>query len=168
MATPAGSMVGKIGPAAAGAGRFTGACILAAGWLLFVVSFFLPATDVLQRAGTPAGAPLVGWQAARAAWVALAAQPLVFLVEPRALLFLLAPLANLIALLSPLLAIGAPQRAGGLAIVFLLAALAALSLPKTLTGNLFIGFYVWVGSFALLSAGCAWIGRNAPRPWDEE
>lgn len=141
--------------------RLFGALIVGVGWLAFITSFFLPATNVVERGGTSPGTPLVGWDAAISSIRVLAAQPLVFVVEPRAWLFLIFPLLNLGVLLSPAVAVSMPKKVGWLALVLLPAAIVPQTLPKTLTGDLFVGFYVWIGSFVTLAVGYILISLTA-------
>jgi len=133
---------------------------IAAAYLLFVASMFLPATNILQRAGTPSGTPLSGRQALSSIQV-LGAQPLVFVVEPRALLLLAFPPLNLLMLLSPLFVAFQRGWSFWLAFVLVPGGLLALALPESLTGDLFVGFYAWVGSLFLMSAGCIWLGLGS-------
>lgn len=139
--------------------RLAGATIAAA-YLLFVTSMFLPATNILQRAGTPPGTPLSGWQALSSIQV-LGAQPLVFVAEPRALLLVTFPALNLLMLLSPLFV--AIQRGWSFWLAFFLVpgGLLLLALPESLTGDLYVGIYAWIGSLFLMSAGCIWLGLGS-------
>lgn len=70
-------------------------------WLLFVISFFLPATNVVEVGGTVPGTPLTGWQAFTSSVGVLAGQPLIIIAEPRTLLFLTFPFINLTMLFAP-------------------------------------------------------------------
>jgi hypothetical protein len=130
------------------------AAFVAIGWVLFIVSFCLPATNVVEAAGTPPQTPIAGWDAAILSLRVISAQPIVILAEPRSLLFIVFAVVNTVMLLSPPFVLFAPKRAFWLAAVFIAAGLVALSLPKDLVGDLFIGFYAWVASFFILSAGC--------------
>jgi hypothetical protein len=135
---------------------------VAAGWVAFVASLFLPATNVVERGGTPPGTPLVGWDAAVSAVTVPLSSPLVFLAEP--LVLLLIPLAavNVVLLASPLVVAGVPDRAPWLAAVLLPAGVVAVFLPSSLKGQVFVGFYMWVGSCIVVAAGCVAAGLSAP------
>jgi hypothetical protein len=133
--------------------RLIGALVVGTGWLVFVTSFFLPATNVVERGGTPPGTPLVAWDAAISSVTLLAAQPLVLVAEPKAFLFLLFPLLNLSVLLSPAIALQAPDKAAWMATVLVLAAMVPMTLPKSLIGDVFVGFYAWLGSFIIMAIG---------------
>jgi hypothetical protein len=122
-------------------------------WLMFIVSFFLPATNRLEMGGTPPGTPLTGWQAFTSSLFVLGAQPLIVIAQPLTLLFLTFPFINLGMLLSPLVALSWERAA---LLSFLLVPCGALPwiFPKDVTGDFFIGFYVWDASFFVMSAGC--------------
>jgi hypothetical protein len=135
--------------------------IIIVGWLAFIASFFLPATNVVERGGAPPGTALVGWDAAVSSVQLVAAQPLVIFAEPKALLFLLFPLINLVALLSPLVALSNPTKAAWLAIVLVPVAAMPLTMPKPLVGDLFIGFYFWSGSFLVMGIGYIVVGLTS-------
>lgn len=140
--------------------------VILTAWFIFLFSFFLPASNAFG--GKAAGAPISGWETFTAPLVMLAAQPLVILAEPRILMFLAFPLINLVMLLSPLVVFGEHERAPLLAFVLIPFSLLPLTLPKTLTGDLFIGFYAWIGSFFLMSVGCIWLGWAARPVFPDE
>lgn len=123
-------------------------------WLLFVLSFILPATNVLQVGGTPPGTPLTGWQAFTASISSGAFFPLMWIAEPRVLLFLIFPIANSLMLLVPIFLPVLRENSAFLAVPLLLCAVIPWFLPKTLVGDLFIGFYLWNVSFIAMSLGC--------------
>jgi hypothetical protein len=103
----------------------------------------------------PAGTPLIGWDAALSSITLPASQPLILFAEPKFLIFLVYPFINLLMLLSPTIPLFLPRPAAGLLpLVLIPAALIPLTLPKTMTGDLFIGFYLWISSFLLISTGC--------------
>jgi hypothetical protein len=141
-----------------------GAAIMAVAWLIFVASFFLPATNRLQVAGAPPGTPLTGWQALTVSIeTAMSVWGLVAVVaDPTALVFLVFPIANAAMLLAPLLIAAWDEHSAALAGLFVPCAIIPWFLPKTLSGDLFIGFYCWDASFLLMSLGCAlwpWLGE---------
>jgi hypothetical protein len=127
-------------------------------WLMFVASFFLPATNVVGRPGTRPGTPLSGWDAFYSSLMILGAHPIIVIAEPRSLLFLTFPLINLAMILIPLFALGDPEHAPVFGAPLAPLGLIPLLLPKTLTGDVFVGFYLWISSFFAMSAGCLWFG----------
>jgi hypothetical protein len=138
--------------------QFPTAIVLVA-WLMFIVSFFLPASNVLAKAGGMPGAPLTGWQTFVASQMMLA-YPLTFLLihdQPRILLFLLFPFINLVMLLAPVVVL-AWKDSWLISWIFLLFGLFPWIFPKDMTGDLFIGFYLWDLSFLLMMAGCISVG----------
>ena len=133
--------------------RYFSAVIVSAAWLIFIVSFFLPATNVVAASGTPPGTPLTGWQAFMSSLEVLAVQPLIIIVEPRTLLFLCFPFINLAMLLAPVVVL-AWDDAWLLSGLFLLFGLLPWLFPKHVTGDLFVGFYLWDLSFFTMLVGC--------------
>ncbi|HEX6960423.1 MAG TPA: hypothetical protein VF175_01040 [Lacipirellula sp.] len=132
--------------------------IIAVAWLMFFTSFFLPATNVLEAAGTAPGTPLTGWQAFSATVLAL--HPLAVLAEPKILLFLAAPVINLAMIIVPLASLVAARaglRAGPLLVPL---AIVPFGFPDKALGDLYSGFYTWVASIALMAAGCIWLGLS--------
>jgi hypothetical protein len=137
------------------------------GWALFVISFFLPATNVVERGGTLAGTPLIGWDAAVTSLALIGAQPLILVIEPKSLIFLFVPLINLLVLVSPAIALRAPEGAFWLAVVFVPTGLLLLTMPKILEGEVFVGYYLWCISFFVVSAGCIAISLSATAVLDD-
>lgn len=127
---------------------------LALAWLLFLLSFFLPATDVVQRSGTPPGTPLCGWQACIDPIHCLMLKPLILIAEPRLLLLLLYPILNLVMFVAPLLARSMDECAVFLAPVLIASPFSVWLLPDEFMGELFLGFYCWTLSFVLMGMGC--------------
>ena len=127
--------------------------VILVAWLMFIVSFFLPATNVVALAGTKPRTPLTGWQSLATALEVVVVQPLIVLIEPSTVLFLAFPFINLAMLVAPLVAL---SREGSALLSLLLILSGALPwvLPKEITGDLFVGFYLWDASFLLMSAGC--------------
>jgi hypothetical protein len=99
-------------------------------WLMFVASFFLPATNVVERGGTPPGTPLSGWDAFCSSLMVLGAQPLVVIAEPRSLLFLTFPLLNLAMIFIPLIALSHPEHAPLIGVPLIPLGLIPLLLPR--------------------------------------
>src|SRR5204863_6482162 len=80
-----------------------------------------------------------------------ALNPWAWMADPTVSLFLVFPLANAAMLLAPLLIFAFDDRAALVASLFLPCAILPWLLPKTLTGDLFIGFYCWNASFVAMS-----------------
>jgi hypothetical protein len=132
--------------------RYLPAFIVVVAWLAFVVSFALPATNVVGIAGTPPGTPATGWQAFIASLEALVCEPLLVIVEPRTLLFLAFPFINFAMLVAPWFVLSSDDGAA-FGWAFLPVGFLPWVLPKSLTGELFIGFHVWDLSFFAMFAG---------------
>jgi hypothetical protein len=147
--------------------RHLPAAIVTVAWLMFFISFFLPATNRLEMGGAPPHTPLTGWQAFTSSLFVLGALPLIVLVEPLTLLFLAFPFINLAMLLSPLVALSW-QRAAVLS--FLLIPCGALPwvFPKDVTGDFFIGFYIWDASFFVMAAGCILASIQRSQAYDSQ
>ena len=126
----------------------------AVAWLLLVVSFTLPATNVLEVAGTSSGTPLTGLQAFYGSLRTCAFSPLIWIAEPRVLLFLIFPIGNSLMLLAPMLLPMLREKSAILAPPLVLCALIPWFLPKSLLGELFFGFYLWNMSFIAMSIAC--------------
>jgi len=124
-------------------------------WIVFVVSFFLPTTDVLEMPGTPPGTPLTGWQAFTTSFEMIGYPLSILLIakDPRILVLLTFPLINFVMLFSPLAAL-AWEEAWTLSGWFMLCGSVPWLLPKEIAGHLFVGFYLWDFSFFMMSAGC--------------
>lgn len=146
-------------------GRFRsriGLLILAAGWLLFVASFALPATDVAELPGTPPGTPLNGWQAMSSGVLSVFYFPLILVAEPRTLLLLLLPVLNLGIFVCPVLLMYADEEDAPLFGTFMLICGVSISLlPWNLVGNLYYGFYCWTGSILVMALGYFVLGVMA-------
>lgn len=128
-------------------------------WVMFLASFLLPATNVLQTSGSAPGTPMTGWETMCA--VQAVANPFVLLLEPRALILLAFPIANLAMLLAPLLLPAAEDIWPAAALAFLLAAVLPCFLPADLLGDRFIGYWLWQGSFGVMAAGWGFVGIEA-------
>ena len=126
---------------------------IAAAWLLFVISFLLPATNIAQRAGTDPGTPLTGWQTFCSS-VFSAANPLIWIAEPGVMLFLIFPFANALMFHAPLLVLILRERSALIALLLVPCAVVPWFLPKVLLGDLFVGFYCWNVSYFAMSACC--------------
>lgn len=131
--------------------------IVVLAWLMFSASFFLPATNVVQSGGTAPGTPLTGWQAFTSSLEILFVQPLAIIAEPRILLFLAFPFINLAMLISPVpvLAWDDSWILSGFLLPF---GLLPWIFPKSVTGELFIGFYLWDASFFVMTVGSILVG----------
>ncbi len=136
-------------------------------WLLFLWSFFLPATNALNYPGTPPGTPLTGWQAFTSSACAVL-NPIMWIVEPRVLLLLSFPSANLLMIIAPLMFRILREKSAIFAILLLPCAGVPWLMPKTLMGDFFVGFYIWNWSFVAMSLGCilASIAYSAD-DWDQ-
>jgi hypothetical protein len=135
--------------------RYLPVGVVTTAWLMFMMSFFLPATDIVEMDNTPPGTALTGWQAFTTS-LAVFGQPLTFLLilkMPRMLLLLAFPFINLMMLLAPVAAL-AWEEAWILSGWFMLCGFVPWLLPKAIAGNLFAGFYFWDVSFFVMSAGC--------------
>jgi hypothetical protein len=141
--------------------RLLQAVVVLTAWLTFIMSFFLPATNVVEMPDTAPGTPLTGWQAFTGSLEILAAQPLIIIAEPRTLLFLAFPFVNLAMLLAPIVVL-TWDRSWLLGWFFLLCGLFPWVFPKSITGDLFVGFYLWDLSFFAMMLGCvlASMSRN--------
>lgn len=132
-----------------------GRCIIVLGWCIFVASFFLPATNVLQMPDSAPGTPMTGWDAM---WsIHVLGSPVVYLAflfaEPRAFVLLAFPFANLAALASPCFLSTADEIGPYLAFGFLLAGILPWFIPPLLLADRFIGYWLWQGSFFVMAAG---------------
>ena len=104
---------------------------------MFIVSFFLPATDVVEMDTAPPGTPLTGWQAFTTS-LAVFGHPLTYLLilkMPRMLLLLAVPFINLMMLLAPLVAL-VWEEAWILSGWFVLCGFAPWLLPKAIASSL--------------------------------
>ena len=128
--------------------------LIVASWLLFILSFFLPATNVLQMGGTPLGTPLTGWQAFTTSVSCGAMNPWMWIAEPRVFFFLIFPWANGLMLFAPMISFMLREKAAALAFFLVPCAIVPWCMPRTLLGDLFAGFYCWNGSFIAMSIGC--------------
>ena len=145
--------------------RYLPAAIAITAWLMFVISFFLPATNVVEMGGTAPGTPLTGWQTFTSSLGVLAAQPLIIIAEPRTLLFLTFPFINLAMLFAPIVVL-AWDDSWFLSGLFLLFGLLPWLLPKDVTDNLFVGFYLWDLSFFAMVAGCILVSISRKQIYD--
>ena len=123
--------------------------IIAASWMLFVLSFVLPATNI----NAPSGKLLLGWEAFAESLSGLI-NPMLWLIDFRVNLFLIFPFANALMLLAPVLCRILGDKAEALAILLVPCAVVPWLIPKVLTGDVFIGFYCWNTSFLTMSLGC--------------
>ena len=136
--------------------------IIIGSWLLFVVSFFLPATNLQQTPGTTPGKPLTGWQALTTPIFVGLVYPWLWFAEPDAYFFLIFPIANGVMLFAPLLSCLIREVVIALALFFLACAFLPWIMPNPLFGDLFVGFYCWNGSFFIMSLGCLLASDSYP------
>jgi hypothetical protein len=136
---------------------------IVAAWLAFCVSFGLPATNVLSKGGTEPGTPLLGWDAFLTSVLIIPAQPLLVLADPQVLLFLAFPVLNFAMAGMPWFVLSHPEKARSYGAALILLGLVPWTLPKRLTGDLFLGFYVWNLSCFAMAAGCIWFGMERGR-----
>ena len=135
--------------------RHLPALIVMVSWLMFILAFFLPVTNVFGAGGTGPGAPLTGWQTFTSSLEILGYPPAIFLLieQPRLLVVLLFPFINLAMLLAPVVVL-AWADSWLLSGLFLCSGLLPWALPRDATGNLFVGFYLWDMSFFMMTLGC--------------
>lgn len=133
-------------------------------WCLFVVSFFLPAMNAGALPHTPSDTPLTGWEAMLAAISCVGIAPWLIFIEPRVLLFLIIPWLNLAMLLAPLCLRGDRELTRIVGVVFVRLTIFPWLLPLHLMGTLFVGFYVWSGSFLLMGLGLVAYDPDADPP----
>jgi hypothetical protein len=132
--------------------------LIFAAWMMFFASFFLPATNVLANEDTWPGTPLTGWDAFVSPFLLIAAQPSIVIAEPRVLLFLAFPFINAAMIALPLVAVRDPELAPWYGATLFALGIVPWLLPKILTGDLFVGFYLWNLSFFAMAAGCILVG----------
>jgi hypothetical protein len=127
--------------------------IVLVSWVAFVTSFFLPATNILQMAGTVPGTPLTGWEAFTVSIYAGVFNFWAWLGDLRVLVFAFFPFTNAVMFIAPACScLG--RYAFAPALILVPATLLPWLLPHNLLGDLFIGFYVWNGSYLTMSLGC--------------
>lgn len=139
--------------------RFLAAGVVIGAWLLFIASFYLPATNVIEKPGTPPGTPLTGWQAF--ASIPIVATPMIAITIPRSLLVLfMFPLINFVMFMAPIIVLAWSIEPRVMSLLFALFGMAPWFIPKVLSGDLFIGFYVWDASFFAMAIGCVLISMR--------
>lgn len=135
--------------------------VILLGWLLFVCSLFLPATNELV---TPGRDGLLGWQAALASLSMYSfSGALLTIADPRFVLLWLCPWFNLAMLLAPALIHHNSENARRLTSLFCLGFIGAIGVTWLIAHDLFIGFYIWSLSFGVMSFGCWWYDRELSR-----
>lgn len=134
--------------------RRVGEAVVLLSWLAFLASFCLPATSILEAAGTKPGTPLTGWQAFQAS---LDARAWLWLADSRLLWLLVFPVTNVLMLAAPAFRL---LREGALipAVILAPAAFGPWLLPPELLGDLYVGFYLWIGSYMGAALGCSILG----------
>lgn len=129
--------------------------IIVIGWCLFVASFFLPATNVLQMPGSAPGTPMTGWDVMRSLHVL--GSPVVFLAflfaQPRAFVLLAFPFTNLAAFASPCFLSTSDEVGPILSYALLIAGILPWFIPPGMLGDRFIGYWLWQASFFVMAAG---------------
>lgn len=130
-----------------------GQALIIVGWLMFLTSFFLPSTNVLEMSGTAPGSPLTGWQAFGSSLSAGAFNPWAWLGDVRVVGFLIFPVTNAIMLAAPTYCfLKTYSLPAGL--ILIPAAIAPWLMPHELRGDLYVGFYLWNSSYFLIALGC--------------
>lgn len=133
--------------------KVIGTAIVTSSWLMFLASFFLPATNVLEAAGTAPGTPLTGWQAFVTSISAGSFNPWAWLGDWRVMAFLIFPVTNAVMFVAP--AFGVLGKGSFVpALLLLPAAVVPWLLPHELRGDLYVGFYLWNASYVVASVGC--------------
>lgn len=129
--------------------------IIILGWCIFVTSFFLPATNVLQMPESAPGTPMTGWETMCS--LHLFINPFVLLGigigEPWALVLLAFPFTNLGALVSLGFLPTADEAGPYLAFAFFLAGILPWFIPPVMLGDRFTGYWLWQGSIFVMAAG---------------
>lgn len=127
--------------------------LILSAWSMFLVSFFLPATNTLVSANAESGSPLTGWEAFYTSFLVLISTPFIVLIEPRTLLFLMFPIVNFVMALAPWIA-ASEDRAVLLGLFLVPCGFLPWLLPRGITGDILIGFYLWNASYFLMAVGC--------------
>jgi len=133
--------------------RYFPAITICVAWLAFIVSLFLPATNIFEWPNVPPRTVLLGWQASVSSIIFVTTQLYFALLEPRILLYAMVPIMNLCMFLAPAAILSPGENVWMLSGLFLLMAIIPWLLPSVPLGNLFIGFYVWNASFILMGIG---------------
>jgi hypothetical protein len=119
--------------------------VVSIAWLMFVASFFLPATG-------SSAAPENGWQTFVASIELLLLIPWNIAIGPSIFLFMLFPFFNLAMLLAPRRL--ADWNAEITAVGFLCGGSLPWLIPRNVSEQLFVGFYLWDASFFVMAIGC--------------
>ena len=149
--------------------KVAGLTLLMLSWLMFLASFFLPATNVLAMAGTAPGTPLTGWQAFESSLSAGAFNFWAWLGDLRVMVFLIFPFTNSVMLVAPAFRV-LGKFSFIPALILLPAAVVPWLLPHYLCGDLYVGFYLWNASYLMASLGCCQLAiafreELSPRGW---
>jgi hypothetical protein len=132
--------------------RLAGHSLTWLGWLLAAASLLAPATTALERAGTPPGTPLVGWEAL-VAIAAVVFHPLVWFFAPELLWLGVIVVGALLLLAMPPVLSVAKDEAGILQAPLVFVPAALLLLPESLQRSLCWGIWIWVAAFIAVAAG---------------
>ena len=129
------------------------AFLLAGGWLLFVVSFFLPATDVVELVSSEPGESLLGWQASVQSLRCIFVKPWLCFLEPRLAFFLVFPFSNLFVFAFPAITLKLERESFVPALVVSVVGSMIFFIPQPFLGTRMIGYYLWMISHFVLAAG---------------
>lgn len=113
------------------------------GWFVFLTSFFLPAYDGLERPGTSPGSPVLGWQAMVDSIVMLTAKFWFVLLEPRFIVFFLAPFGNAFVLFVPLFVRNLHEASWLISIPLVAISAMMWILPPEIYHHTLYGFWTW-------------------------
>lgn len=138
--------------------KYLSAGVVLGAWLLFIASFYLPATNVIEKPGTPPGTPLTGWQAF--ASIPIVATPMVAITIPKGFVLFTFPLINFVMFMAPIIVLAWSIESWVMTPLFVLFGIAPWFIPKELSGDLFIGFYVWDASFFAMAIGCVLVSMR--------
>ena len=117
--------------------------IIVVSWLAFVVSFFLPAHDDLGQLILADRSLPTGWSSMVENCWYITVRPIVLVVEPRLVGFLVFPFVNAFVLVSPLLIYAAGEDCRPIAVPLLLFSVAIWLMPSNFHDGLLLGFYLW-------------------------
>ncbi len=130
----------------------TALSLIAISWLTFLLSFFLPASDVVSLPNTGESA-LTGWQAMVSSVTLVFLTPILWFAEPRCLLFFVFPFTNFTFLVLPIAVLWLRGDSWVLIPVMLTAYGIPFVIPSGFFRNLYIGFYLWHNSHLLGAVG---------------
>ena len=117
--------------------------IIVVSWLLFTASFFMSAHSDLGRIIRIDRSPPTGWSSMVENCWYVSVRPVVLIIEPRLVGFLVIPFANLFVFISPLLAYAAEGNCRPIAFPLLAFTAVAWFMPLDFHDGLLFGFYTW-------------------------